>query len=256
MQYQHIGYRLKGFYYVSNMGLRHGLLMLSEAAKNRVKILDFWEKHGFIATNDAFGISRRTLFYWKRRLEEGNREPASLNPDSHQPKRKRKRNLPSCILAEIRRLRQVYRNIGKDKIYVFLQPFCETRGLDCPSISTVGRIIKDAPDRMRIIPEKIKPKTGKVIHRTKKKVKRKPKGFQAKYPGHCVAFDTVEIRNLGKKCYIKTFTDLYSRFSFAYSYKKNNSLVAKEFLDMVLKIFPAKIENVLTDNGSEFTALP
>ena len=252
MQYQHIGYRVRGFYNVSRMGLKHGLLMVSEEAKKRQKILRFWRQYGLEATKAAFGISRRSLFYWKKRLDAGGREPASLNPHSHQPKQKRSRNWPRVIVTEIRRLRQVHKNVGKEKLFRLLKPFCENQGLKVPSISTIGRLISDAPDAMRYAPVKVRPKTGKIVKRKHKKVKRKPKGFIAEYPGHCVAMDTIEIRSHGRKIYMKTFIDLYSRFGFAYAYRKNNSKIAKEFLELVLRVFPAKITNCLTDNGPEF----
>ena len=54
--------RLERIYYNS--------LMISEEAKRRKKILEFWEKYGLEATIDAFGVSRRTLYRWKAKLKK------------------------------------------------------------------------------------------------------------------------------------------------------------------------------------------
>jgi hypothetical protein len=53
MQFHHIGYRVKGLYWLGNYALRWGIA--SEEACRRLKILAFWEMHGLAATRDAFG---------------------------------------------------------------------------------------------------------------------------------------------------------------------------------------------------------
>jgi transposase-like protein len=65
--------------------------MISEKAKQRVKILAFWEKYGDEATKEAFGTSRATLYRWQKALDEGNGKLEALNPQSTAPKRRRKR---------------------------------------------------------------------------------------------------------------------------------------------------------------------
>lgn len=51
---------LKGFVTLYNHTLRFRY-MITETAKERVRILAFWEKHGTEATRDAFKIKERTL---------------------------------------------------------------------------------------------------------------------------------------------------------------------------------------------------
>ena len=119
----------------------------------------------------------------------------------------------------------------------------------CPSVSTIGRMIADAPDKMRSHP------SGLNLHKKVRKqqmVKRKPKGFVAKYPGHCVALDTIERRDGSKKRYILIFTDVYSRFAFAWALERHSAKNAKVFLEQVKQLFPFPTHYVLTDNGSEF----
>ena len=69
---------------------------------------------------------------------------------------------------------------------------------------------------------------------------------------HLVALDSIEKFQYGMKRYVITFVDLYSRFSFAIATKSHASLAAKNFLTVINTVFPYRIENVLTDNGSEF----
>ena len=93
---------------------------------------------------------------------------------------------------------------------------------------------------------------GKTIKVNRKKVSRKPKDFVALYPGHLVAFDTIERFVDGCRRYIITFEDIYTRYSFAWSTTSHASKAAEEFFELCRQIFPFSFEFVLTDNGSEF----
>ena len=44
--------------------------MITEQAKERCRILAFWERHGTGATEEAFKIKERTLFLWQKNLTE------------------------------------------------------------------------------------------------------------------------------------------------------------------------------------------
>jgi transposase InsO family protein len=93
---------------------------------------------------------------------------------------------------------------------------------------------------------------GKIKPAKRRIILRKPGGFEAEYPGHCVALDTIEKHVWGRRYYVITFEDLYTRFSFAWETTSHASLAAKEFFGLCLKVFPFPIAFVLTDNGSEF----
>lgn len=240
---------IKGILTVYNHYLKYKY-MVSEKALKRMKILVFWEKHGLEATMEAFDVKRRTLFNWKNKFQQGGQKIEALNEKSRVPQKKRIRQWPEEIKAEIKRLRWEHPNLGKDKLHPELKLFCNQNDLKCPTITTIGRIIKDLGG-LRIFPQKLS-HFGKVkpIKRTKKL--RKPKDFKALYPGHLVALDTIEKRVQGSKRYIITFEDIYTRFTFAWSTNSHASLAAKEFFELCLKIFPFPISFVLTDNGSEF----
>lgn len=218
--------------------------MISEQAIRRVKILSFWERHGISATMEAFNVKRRTLFLWKKRLRAGGNIEI-LNNHSRAPHRKRKRLWPIQILEEIKRLRELHPNLGKDKLYMLLRRFCSEYGLPCPKVSTIGRLIHDMGG-LRRYPRKIK------IRFRRKNVLRKPKDLKAEYPGHVVALDTVERFVNGCRRYIITFEDVYTRFAFAWATTSHASLAAKEFFDYCRLVFPRPFTFILTDNGSEF----
>ncbi|BES38886.1 hypothetical protein Ef22C037LT_45140 (plasmid) [Escherichia fergusonii] len=59
------------------------------------------------------------------------------------------------MLKEIRRLRAELPNLGKEQIFVRLKPWCEQRYLACPGVSTIGRMIAAAHDKMRMIPVRL-----------------------------------------------------------------------------------------------------
>lgn len=104
---------------------------------------------------------------------------------------------------------------------------------------------------MRVFPVKVR-QNGQVVPRQRAKKLRKPQHFQASYPGHCVALDTVERFIHGCRRYVLTFTDLYSRFSLALATTSHASQAAAEFFALTRLLFPFRLAYVLTDNGSEF----
>jgi len=224
--------------------------MITEQAKKRIRILAFWEKYGTKAVEEAFGAKRRTLFNWQKKLKEGGGKLESLNLQSTTPKKKRKRIWDDRIIQEIKRLRWKHPNLGKEKLYPELKEFCDQNKLDCPKPKTIGRLILDLGG-LRLFPQKLS-HFGKTVKVNRRKVTRKPKDFVALYPGHCVAFDTIEKTVDGCRRYIITFEDIYTRFSFAWSTTSHASLAAEEFFSLCKQIFPFSFDFVLTDNGSEF----
>ncbi|MBI1888733.1 MAG: transposase [Candidatus Spechtbacteria bacterium] len=224
--------------------------MITPKALHKARVLAFWEKHGMQATMEAFTVKRSTLFSWKKQQKEGKGKLEALNERPKTPQNKRKRSWPMQITYEIKRQRQLHPNIGKDKLHVLLTPFCAKNDLQLPSVSTIGRIIKDCGG-LRIFPQKVR-HNGKIIPFKRKKVLRKSKDFTAAYEGHLVALDTIERFVHGCRRYIITFEDVYTRFSFAWATTSHASLAAKEFFEYCQMVFPYRFVYVLTDNGSEF----
>lgn len=250
MQIQRIGYGIRGFGRITGYAIRW-TRMVTTKAKHKARVLAFWGTYGLYATIDAFKISRRTLYLWKTQQQAGQGKLESLNEQSKRPKKVRTRAWSGAVIAAIKTQRAVHPNLGPDKIAVLLHRDPALKGLALPQARTVARIIADAPDKMRIFPVKVR-HNGKVVQRKKAKKTRKPKGFKAAYAGHCGAFDTVEKIIQGCRRYVITFTDLHSRFSWAYGTTSHASAAAQEFFSLVTRIFPFPLTYVLTDNGSEF----
>lgn len=224
--------------------------MITQEAARRYEILVFWEKYGLPAALDAFKVKKRTLFNWKQRIKQGNGTVEALNPGSRAPRVKRKRLWDERIIAELKRLRTTYPNLGKEKLYPLLLEFCVPLQLACPKPKTIGRLVKDLGG-LRRFPQKIT-HFGKVKRVNRQKVLRKPKDFEALFPGHCVALDTFEEISNGMRRYVITFEDLYTRFGFALGTASHASQAAAEFFKLCIQVFPFPIAFVLTDNGSEF----
>jgi hypothetical protein len=195
--------------------------MISADAEQRYRILCFWEKHGLLATQEAFGASRRTLYAWRERLRMGGGKPAACAPLSTRPHHLRQRRWPPALLAELRRLRTQHQNLGKEKLHPFLAAWCQRQGLRCPSVRTIGRLIADAPDKMRHAPRRVSRfGQGRVLRQPRT---RKPKGYRPEGPGDCLALDTIERRKDGLARYLITCIDLASRFSFALAFRTRSS---------------------------------
>ena len=186
--------------------------MITPKALHKARVLAFWERHGLSTTIEAFGVKRSTLFLWKKQQKEGNGRIEALNERSKAPKNKRKRSWPIQITLEIKRQRNLHPNIGKDKLQVLLRSFCAQNNLPLPSVSTIGRTIKDCGG-LRIYPQKVR-HNGKIVPLKRKKVLRKAKDFRALYEGHLVALDTVERFVHGCRRYIITFEDIYTTLNY------------------------------------------
>ena len=242
---------IKGFLTVYHDALKYAY-MITDKAKQKAKILIFWEKHGLDATLDAFPFKKSILYVWKQQWEEDGKKIEALNEKSKAPRTKRKRIWPAEIQSEIRRLRELHPNLGPEKIYPLLKEFCDQRHLKCPKSRTIANLIKDAGG-LRTFPQKIS-HFGKVKKQKRQKILRKPKDFIPQYPGHLVALDTVERFINGLRRYVITFEDIHSRFGFAWATNSHASLAAKEFFALCQKVFPFSFNflYILTDNGSEF----
>jgi hypothetical protein len=119
-------------------------------------------------------------------------------------------------------LRTLYPNLGKEKLSVLLAPWCQEPGMALPSVSTIGRIIARAPDKMRFCPVRID-RLGRFQPLRRDRKPRKPKGVNPA-PLQCPAVDT----------------------------PSNASRYTSAALNAALSLLPQKPEGLLSDNGSEF----
>jgi len=224
--------------------------MICRTAEERYKILAFWDRHGLAATQDAYDVSRRTLYVWRAKLARSGGNAAELAPRSTRPQRVRRRVWPTAVVSEIRRLRTQHGNLGKEKLHPLLQRFCTAHGWPCPAARTIGRLIADTRDKMRLVPARPSPRFGKAPVRPRRN--RKPKGYRPETPGDCVAFDSIERRRDGVRRYLITCLDLASRFGFAVGVRHLSSLQARAALELCQLLLPVPMHRALSDNGYEF----
>ncbi|MBI4122207.1 MAG: transposase [Parcubacteria group bacterium] len=220
--------------------------MISEQAKERCRILAFWEKHGDEAAKEAFAVSRRTLFRWACALRADSGKLEALNAKSRAPKRLRTRNTPEQVKDRVIALRTAHLRLGKDKIHAILMDE-GYRG----SVSTVGRILGDLKKRGRIPTRAtltVSARTGRLIERTytPRRKLRRPKGYRV------LETDTVVRFIDGMKRYVLTGIDTESRVAFAGAYTNHGSASAADFLRKTRAVLPSCPTDVQTDNGSEF----
>jgi transposase InsO family protein len=227
--------------------------MITEQAKKRLKILEHWKRHGLESAVDAFDVGARTLWDWKARLKRGGGRPEALNPGNRTPQKKRKRAWNCRILEELRKLRDKdsHPNLGAEKLHPLLLDFCDANGIErCPKPTTIERLIADMGG-LRTFPEKVS-HFGKVKRVNRQKVLRKPKDLIPTYPGHVMALDTIEKQRNGRRMYILTAIDIFSRTTFSIATKSHSSKTFAHFFFLIMEMFPYDIKHVLTDNGSEF----
>ena len=249
MQIHRLGWQVRGFGRLRELAV--SCSMLHDTAEKRLLILKFWEEHGFKPTVDAFSVSRRTLYRWQADLRRGRQEPRALAPRSTAPKQRRVRSWPQPVVDFIQQLRQKRPNLGKDKIYPLLKTWCKKKKQPCPSASTIGRLIADAPDKMRSVPQKID-RLGKKKPIKRKARLRKPNDLRADRPGQWSAVDTIERHQDGLRRYLLTMVDAASCTGLAIATNSHTATTAKHFLSAAQEILPWPIEAVLSDNGSEF----
>jgi transposase InsO family protein len=87
-----------------------------------------------------------------------------------------------------------------------------------------------------------------------KKYRKYPERPEAKSPGMLVQMDTIHfVDKYGKRIYVYTALDVYSRYGFAVLAKRIGAKQSISFLRKLIIYFPFKIKNIQTDNGSEFS---
>lgn len=222
--------------------------MITPYAEERAKILLFWKRHGVLATKEAYGVSRATLFRWQKELKASGGKLESLVPESTAPKNKRTRVIPLPVQRLIIKERAMER-MGKEKLAVLLK---EDKIADL-SASTVGRMLGDLKKQGVLKnPRKLSffGRTGRLIE--KKHTPYKPKLRSKGHEGALMKADTIVRFTNGVKRYILTGIDLETEFAFAYGYVSHSSKAAADFMRTFKEVAPVSLTHVQTDNGSEF----
>ena len=224
------------------------LLKLSKEALKRLEwVLWYEEKAGMDAslTSRHFGISRKTFYLWKHRFDaDGLR---GLESRSRAPKKVRKKEYTPLQYERVVGLRRAHIRYGKMKLLVLYQnAYPEDR--DNISAWKIQCMIQRSgmyynPKKQgRINKKRVRSVQRKKITDLKKKRVR----------GFLLCIDTVVRYWNGSKRYIVTGIDRHSKIAFARMYTTHSSTNTRDFLYRLHYLLDGKIENVQTDNGSEF----
>jgi transposase InsO family protein len=219
------------------------LPQLSPEAKKRLKWMDYYRQcRNAAQTCRHFGIARETFYEWKRRYNPHHLE--SLEEKSRRPKRTRQWEVSRIEEFRILSLRRRHLRYGKEKLKVL---YGQEYG-DRVSSWKIQRVIEKHqlyyhPSKTAKLREKRKHNQAKKrITELKKEVR----------TGFLVALDTVVRYWMGKKRYILTGIDTYSKIAFARMYTTKHSKHAADFLKRLYYLLDHQIENITRDNGSEF----
>ncbi len=222
--------------------------MITEEAKERCRILAFWEKHGDTTTKEAFKVGRATLFRWQKELLKNNGKLDALNKKSTAPKKRRKREIPEKVKEFILKERKFDPHLSKDKLAVLMKE----DGIADLSASTVGRMLTDLKKQgvlTAFVELRMNAQTGN-LH--EKKYERRQKLRSKGHTGGLVKADTIVRFKDGVKRYIVTAIDKESKFAFAFAYKSHTSAGTTDFMKKFKEVAPVTLTHVQTDNGSEF----
>lgn len=215
--------------------------LLTERAKQRLKVWDWYRAHGRNAALTArhFGIGRATLHRWLARYRE--RGPVGLNEESRTPKRLRQPTTPWHTVIRTVQLRKQYPAWSKYKLRALLS----REGIGV-SASTVGRVLK----RRGLIDARASRKRRKAALHPRARF---PRGFTISRPGDMVQMDTKHLMLPGgKKLFQFTAIDVLSKQRVLRVYPSESSRNGARFLEECLKGFPFPLRAVQTDNGAPF----
>lgn len=219
------------------------LLNLSQEARRRLEwVLFYYEKAGESSalTCRYFGLHRNTFGKWLKVFDPANLR--SLETHSCRPHRLRSRQVSSVKDDRLVALRKEHPHWGKMKLAVLYR----TTYHEPISSWYVQRVL----ETYRLYPKRRRKQRHPRISYTKKRITE----LTTKQPvtGFLVHLDTIVLHLCGVKRYILTGLDHHSRLGYAWMTTSHASAAARGFLYRLRYLLGGQIENLHTDNGSEF----
>ena len=203
-------------------------------------------KENTTLTAQHFGISRKTFYKWFKRFKDSKYDVHSLADRSRAPHRKRHWEVTLIQEERIRRLRKRYPHYGKKKLKVLYEKEY-SEGISTWKIERVVRRYKLYPDQKKA--EKTARKRARARQKPKKRITQLVKEGR---PCFLFQLDTIVIYWNNVKRYILTAVDHTTKLGYARMYKNKSSRSAADFLYRLRYLVDQPIENLQTDNGSEF----
>jgi len=225
----------------------------SEIAREKLKIITFYDTYGESATKSAFGADRKVVSRWKQRLKIGCGHISSLVPHSTRPKRFRQSETDLRIIAFIRSQREQYHRIGKDKQKPDVDEFCKSVGIPTIATSTIGKVLKRHQywyTKNQVMMYHNPASKWATRDKRKKKrlgIKHSPK--PADY-GHILSDTVIRVTD-GMKQYFISAIDAKLKFALTLQYPRHTAANMKDFYHRFLEVYPCKVKVWQSDNGSE-----
>ena len=213
--------------------------IITQDLRFRQSVVKYYFKNGATATAAQYKISRRTVYRW---VEKYDGTIKSLADKSRRPHTNPKAHTKEEIKL-IKDFKYKNKETGLVVLWVKLRRAGYMRSITSLYRMLIKlRIYKKAPS---------------------KKKKYEPKEYHSmKYPGERVQVDvkyvpskclTEELKEQGERFYQYTAIDEYTRMRVIWFAKEHSTYESSNFIDVIIKKFPFKIEEVQTDNGFEFT---
>lgn len=196
-------------------------------------------KHGVTKAAIKFKMHRKTIYRWREKYDgtAQSLKNKSRRPHSH----------PNQHTEEEIKLIKNYKNKNKETGLVVLWIKLRKRGYT-RSITSLYRVMQ---------------RIGIYRKAPSKKKEYEPKPYEEmRYPGERVQVDvkyvpakslTKEVRERDGRYYQYTAIDEYTRKRVLWASKEQSTSASTEFIKVIMKKFPFKIECIQTDNGFEFT---
>ena len=223
----------------------------------RVKVLEHKNQYGIKSAVDAFGIGRSTIYLWQKKYLASRKLVTSLSPKSTKPKRVRKSKISYLLVEEVARMRFKYPRMGKSKLKIFLDQFCEKNNLEKISESSIGRIIRRLKNSGKLpVYKRLTYNAGRdrfTYYKYHQKQKLRRAGYYPKEPGELVQIDCVIKVKKGVRRYVVSAIDYVSSFAYSYAYKSLSSATTSDFMNKLITVAPFTISHIQTDNGGEFS---
>jgi len=216
---------------------------LSKSAKNRLKWMDYHRQCENVSkTCRHFGISRKIFYKWHNVFDPENL--FSLEDKSKAPINTRKREITQLEedrVVALRKRNLCYSKFKLEKLY----------------FQEYGEWISSWKIQNVILKHNLYPNRSRTQRITRKRLKAKKKERitklqKQKQSGFLLCLDTVQLRKVNDKRYVFTGIDFHSKIAFARMYKNINSKNSADFLNRLLYLVDGNIQNIQTDNGSEF----
>lgn len=218
---------------------------LSKAALARLYWFDWYQTHGnnVSLTCRHFGISRDTLYTWKKRFRKYNLQTLEDDTSNRRPHKLREMTTDPKILKRIYEIR--LDDLEKSKYEIQAELLRE--GI-VVGRSAIQKVINRHPELLNTQHiKKLKAHRKLAIARL-----RASREMREKYPGALVQIDTKHFYVLGVRFYLFCAVDCKSRYGYVWCYKTITSQSAADFLQRLINYFPFNVEAVQTDNGSEY----